>query len=581
MRHPFAATRTAVLVGCLALGGCALNPLAPRDMPGTNVQVSGNLSLANAYADARRDGYLRQLEDEARTSSMLNSGLIGMGALALGLAAGGAHRDAMLGIGLVGGTAYALGSVNLSKQRLLVLQSGIEAIDCAKRAVLPLAMTTAQEAHLAAAVQALAAAQSETTAASAAVQQALVPYLSGGAETSLSKEARDALAAAAASLQAATLAEADGRKLAARSGRVGEELKAAVDQIHAAVNRALIATLAELSAVRDVIGSLGSYAAAVAPGSAKAVTAAVDKAKARDGLMGAAAAAAAPKPRPGEAELRSAVARLQGDELRLRSAVGTVQAALAPHLQAVEAADGLRACGVADPTGPMNVNVATLHFSEGLAGSKFVLVQGGQPPYSAQLLQAEPAGLAVREPLIGESRVTVTTTAATPASGPLSLAITDRSNPPRSVSVAILIDAPAPAAERKRTAVGPAPVGEPRPVAVQPSPFGDGDRKPGQVQTLQALVLRLEGLQGKPVAVGETDGGRIRFTVARPPKLAAGGQGIDVDVRFGKEPNAPACLARNVVRSRLVAAAAPGGVAAGLVDKVALSSDPADGVFCP
>ena len=78
----------------------------------------------------------------------LSNVLLGTGALATVLAVAKVHRDALLGTAFFGGTAYAFGNQNLSKQRALVHLAGVDAINCAKRAVSPLAMTNDEQQGL-------------------------------------------------------------------------------------------------------------------------------------------------------------------------------------------------------------------------------------------------------------------------------------------------------------------------------------------------------------------------------------------------------------------------------------------------
>ena len=137
-----------IVIACLlSLGGCA-SPMVRWTAP-TEAEIRPQtLTYARTYAGAAREAYRAEIASQFNTTNNLGAGLIGLGSLVAALATSHVHRDAILGSTLLGGTAYGIGQWNLRPQRLLIYQAGVEGINCALAAVIPLSMSDAALAEL-------------------------------------------------------------------------------------------------------------------------------------------------------------------------------------------------------------------------------------------------------------------------------------------------------------------------------------------------------------------------------------------------------------------------------------------------
>ena len=93
-------------VFCIAAfaSGCSVNPVVSWTPPPRTGQPITNLDYAQAYAQNVQEAYKMEISRQAAMSSNLANGLVATGALALALAVGKVHRDALAGVALLGGT---------------------------------------------------------------------------------------------------------------------------------------------------------------------------------------------------------------------------------------------------------------------------------------------------------------------------------------------------------------------------------------------------------------------------------------------------------------------------------------------
>lgn len=432
----------ALLLAAVQLG-CANTQMvrwtAPTDGPKSQPT---NLDPARAYADAARKAYQDAVAAYSQTQGSVSDALLGLGALGTALAVAKVHRDALLGTAFIGGTAYAYGNLNLSKQRALVHLEGVNAINCAKRAISPLAMTTVEQASLESALTTLDAGLIRVNNARAQVRLAITPQIQAMKAEMAATDA--AMSASSTATEMAQRAMASGRQLATGVRGAGDRLIQTVDKIDALVTRASLDTLPDLTALPKVIGGLSGFAAGVVPGAgidtlingaladrAKAAGAKSQAGKARvgDDALAATSAAAALK------ALDTATDALAEATDLLLAAAANVQARLLGHESAL-VADALRDCGVLDVAFALRASSDKLSFAGGAAATKSLVLSGGTKPYVVELQDSPAEGLTVKSPAPFETRVQVAITDKTPKQT-FSLLVMDSSNPMKTVTVMI------------------------------------------------------------------------------------------------------------------------------------------------
>lgn len=448
-----------------AMAGCA-NPIVRWNVPPAPTDKAVALPYAKLYASAAREAYRNEIATQFHTTNNLGAGLIGLGSLVAALAAGSAHKDAILGATLIGGTAYGIGQWNLRPQRLLIYQAGVEGINCALTAVIPLSMSEADIGQLRTGLTSIETAMVNTASALSRAKTAFGPAHSLLTElqvadtTAALKAADDALGLAAKTLPA-------GRQLVARTERVGPELVSAVDRIAAAVDKALQATLPDLSSVSKIIGGLAGASASFAPGSGveALITNALGKSVPVISAKGLELTGSAKR---SKAEIESDMAKvdalnqrlatLDNERRTLLTRVGAVQA----RLSAVDSAanfEALKACGVADLPLGLKLSVDVLGFAEGAEATKAFVISGGAKPYVVELIDGGVDGLSVKGPLPFESRAQVSVKKA--AKGEYGVLVMDSSAQMQMQTLKVQVGAAAPAS-------GVTPPGKPPPPPTQP-----------------------------------------------------------------------------------------------------------------
>ena len=242
------------------LAGCAGPPVVTWTPPDPSKGDGGaSLDHAHAYAAAARSAYQDAIARQVNGQATLGTALLGTGALAAALALGGVHSSAVIGTTFIAGAGYGYGQWSYDRRRLLILQAGVEAINCANRAVAP--FDTDVKA-LAGAVGTVASARDAVTTARAAVGQAMRAFAQADLERIAAQadlDAADGVLAAAGTAQNG----AQGYLNAAR--RAGGELILAVDRIDATVVRATLDTLPDLSAVPKIVAGLAGMAGMFVP----------------------------------------------------------------------------------------------------------------------------------------------------------------------------------------------------------------------------------------------------------------------------------------------------------------------------
>lgn len=461
-------TTTALLAAIAVLAGCASNPLIAINAPGLSVPSSGqphpaaatDLASARQFALQVRAAYRSEMAGQVDASQRLNSGLLVLGAGIVGLATGGAHRDAVLGASLIGGTAYTLGTVNLDKRRLQVLSAGIQALDCANASVLPMDLGADRQKALVKAGQDLRAAIKAASRDGALVRKELM--LEGNSVEPEVVAARVALAQLDAALVEAGKSQRAVDKLKDDIAAAGKRLQQTVLEITQKVDAAMIDTLVDLSAIPQLVGGLGGFASQFAPGAG--IDSMIGKSfadyKAAADAKAAAAAGGGPGAKSARLGLIEAMNKLTGSSAELAR---TAEAAndLVAGVDAAAVVTALKACNVAGAVLAMALEPATLKFTAQVAGAKGFVISGGTKPYSVRWLDAAPDALTIGFDGGFGDTAQVKLGAGEARPGNYQLVVSDASNPRRSQQMVVVVDGAAPAA--------PAPAAVAAPTAAEPA----------------------------------------------------------------------------------------------------------------
>lgn len=401
--HPPSAIATAALAALL-LAGCAGAPLVDIKAPGQSLLHSGDqfeptmtLTDARRYLMRVRGTYRDAMATQTSTTQYMGSALIGLGALVTGLAAGQAHRDAILGASLIGGTSFAIGSLTLDQRRVLAFDAGIRALDCANAAVIPLDLDSSARADFKAAGKDLAAAIDAARSSGAKVRTQVDALANPELPQVLA--AGKALAALDGAMVEAEKARKSAYKLAGDMREAGQRLQSTVNEISAKVDGVIVKTVPDLSAVQQAVGGLGGFASAFAPGAEleKGIADALGKYKVAQAADQA--ASGTPKANSGgfntaqQTELKAldaAMAALDAAGKKLQAAAARVNS-LVGSIDSTAVAVALKACNVADVILALALEPAALTLDSTLA--RGFAISGGTKPYTVRLLDGAVDGL--------------------------------------------------------------------------------------------------------------------------------------------------------------------------------------------
>lgn len=455
-----AAHRVAVAVA-LTLAGCA-NPIVRLEIPGHGVEKSPAPtrepeSMAEAVQKLNyvRAVYYESIRMQTGLAQDSVTGLVWLGAAMAGMAAGRVHRDAIVTTALIGGTTYGLTTAQLDKRRIEVWQAGIEALDCARKAALPLEIAEERRVALQNALSRMESQRQATTLA----REAVVRLLDSPALTPSQKQPMQGLVQAAeATLRSVgpTARAASDFLMATR----GAELSATVNRVSGRVTEVMGNVALAPSAVKDVLGALFTNVEIFAPGLKLGDAAKAGFEKALPAL-GAQSGGSAEAVRATEA-LKVAVAALLEAQAETAGLIRSV------NVKAVSTA--LDACQVAAVITPLLLVPATLDFTSGVARAAGFQIKGALPPYRVKPLAPLPEGLKSEFEGGDSTTVAVSATDKAPA-GEYRLLITDRSNPPQSEQLVIhVVPAAAGASVGTSAATRTAAVKAPPPAASKPPP---------------------------------------------------------------------------------------------------------------
>jgi hypothetical protein len=377
------------IVSAAVLAGCA-NPIRVIDAPGYSLTLSEaprheprSMREAVQKLNHVRATYYEAVREQASRSQATTSGLVWLGSAIVGLAAGGAHRDAILYPALVGGTAYGLSQTEFDGRRVQIWNEGIKALDCAKEASIPLDLPLERMAQIEKGARALIRQRAATQIARDAADRELAanrlaPDDAAPIQTLISRT--DTALAAADQTTASAL-----ELLKSAQGR---ELSAAVDRISAKVNETMSTLTLNPAAVRQMIAGIGGFASVFAPGAGlepfvQTALASYDTQKKTAGAQGA----IPPSVVQAAETLKRDLQKLGNAQSRLASLLGGVSVA--------GVSSALKKCDVAGVVTALTFDPPVLTLSANKAQTEEVEIKGGLRPYEIRVLGEVPAGMAI------------------------------------------------------------------------------------------------------------------------------------------------------------------------------------------
>ncbi len=413
----------------LVLTACASPMVRWKQSSATKPGMPGALE----YADEARNAYRAAVADQMDRETSLASGLVVTGALVAALAAGSAHRNTILGVSLAGGTAYTLGNMNLRRPTVMIYLAGVDALNCARRAVLHFNITAEELRDLGRQLSQLEASRRRLGMAVAKAQSVKAVLPPDDAQL---PALTVALAAATQVQASADTAMKSGREYTASANRAAGELIAAVDRIDASVVRSLVESTPDLSNIPKVISGLAGMAGQFAPG------AGVDA-----GLSDALQKSKTMSTNPTVQRKRSNVPPETIEELILAASETLIltqdvnDRLIGKVVTWPE--DAFKDCGVAQVITALSTSPASLsNLVAGADDRRSIEIAGGVKPYFAELEGVPIDGITLKPPVRFDTRAELSITGSkVTKTYALSIRITDSSPTARVVNVPVTITA--------------------------------------------------------------------------------------------------------------------------------------------
>ena len=441
------------LIAALILASCAGPPIVrwKRESP---AKAAASMESAMLHLESARGTYREAVIDQMERESGVSNVVLGAGALVALLAAGKGGSDAILGVAAIGGTAYAMGNLTLRRQRVMVYQAGVDALDCAQQAATPFNVSIAEVEGLTRRVNDLQSAQTnllQQIARAEAVRDKLPP---SSPDHNLLK---DTLASAATSRQAANNALSAGHQFIGSVGGAAGQLVATVDRVDSAVIRSLVEATPDLSSIKAQVAGMPEMIGVLAPSLQTRTAAGLEKlstAAAKSNLGGSLAEQANQALAAASLDTEAATDRVV-NQLKTRTVVGTADAAL-------------KACNVSKTITELATDRASLSFLTGVASVGYIEVRGGVPPYDSEFEGALVDGVSEKIPA-ASNRIQVSVSNKVTGPHQLSLRISDQSQPRKVLSIPVTLSAVAPAVPVAPAAPA-APASAPKVPAKKPLP---------------------------------------------------------------------------------------------------------------
>ncbi len=252
--------------GCASLFNPHYSPLrvTPKGQTAT-------MEEAVTYADNAIDAYRKGVGDQANLSAWTGTALIPLSAVVVGLGTLGGHSNSVTNLALGGAAAYGMSSWLSSPVRSLVYVDGIGALNCAKESMRPWYVSNDWMADFNTAMDNLSTKIPALTHGLSELE-ALISVLEGmGLAGDPQVKAAKALAkSVTGQLAGVRVTQENGFTLKHRLETAGQALIFAVDRINGEMDKALLSTVPNLTALPSVIASLNPAADMFRQGSAPA-----------------------------------------------------------------------------------------------------------------------------------------------------------------------------------------------------------------------------------------------------------------------------------------------------------------------
>lgn len=257
---------SAVLIALIA--GCAANPYSKVAPAAAGQNLTAEEALR--YSNNAMEDFRAKRSAEFDRQQGLSSSLFLLGAGTLGLAAYGAHKDAIGATALVGATAYQMGNWNTNTARNALYGEGINALACAQAVMAPVLFEKVAREPVEGKITDVKKAWTAAALASGEIYNFSM-------SNSLAPEVRTALqaerAAADKQFNRADRAVARAEQYLALSKRAPADLKVHVDFVRESVDQAVNITAADIQKLPESIARLADYstffASLQAPGSSE------------------------------------------------------------------------------------------------------------------------------------------------------------------------------------------------------------------------------------------------------------------------------------------------------------------------
>ena len=314
--------------------------------------------------------------------------------------------------------------------------AGQEAVGCARRAVIPLRMNDVERTSIEKSLDSLDAVSPNVEAAAARLRLVLADYRKtrNADGVPAAERAASALSAATTLSTAVAGASGNGRVLVTQARQAGDRLVAAVDKIDAAVIRASVDNLPDLTSVVKVISALAGFASQIAPGAGVDKFFADGLKKRDEKMMSGTIGGASP-----EAALDDASLILENAILAAQAQLRIVQSYLSAYQAGPAALDALKDCGVTDVYFPLKASVDKLVFATGADATKSFILTGGVKPYVVEMSSSAITGLSLKGPAPFESRVQLSLSKEVTKAQSASVLVMDSSNPMKTLELPINI----------------------------------------------------------------------------------------------------------------------------------------------
>ena len=242
----------------LLVGGCA----SPYVKVNRHEQVQGihpaELAAEIGYARKRQDIYNDKIIELGEAERTLSNSLLGLGSLIVGMGVAKVHPSAITGTALVTGSVYTIGTFNTDKRIAQYYFEGLQVMDCAINAVVPLTLTASMEKDLPGLTGSVMTAIGNTSSAIGAVEQWSVQARGSGnaAFAPALSSAAQAVTAGQAAIDKAN--EATGLAVARlkKASEIGVQLHQAVDEIHAGVMKKVNNSQNDVRSTPEVLSGL-------------------------------------------------------------------------------------------------------------------------------------------------------------------------------------------------------------------------------------------------------------------------------------------------------------------------------------